>query len=500
MLRSIGKGSYGEVWLARNIMGTYRAVKIVYRFSFADDRPFEREFSGIQRFEPVSRTHEGLVDILQIGRNDEAGYFYYVMELADDAAKLRESEAGSRKTERRQDGAVPPDHHPSSIIHHPSDYIPRTLRSDLKKRGRLPLEECIRLGLSLSSALEHLHRNGLVHRDIKPSNIIFVEGAPKLADIGLVADVEEARSFVGTIGFIPPEGPGSPRADVYSLGKVLYEMLTGKDRQEFPSLPEEFQESNNAELKELNQVILQACESDQHLRYSSAQAIHDDLARVAQGLPMKTLHSRRRRLKVTAGIGLAVLAAASIIGLVVAKTRFQRHAPQPEAVTFYDLGRWYYQQLTDEGMKKAIKYLDQAIQIDPEYLPPYTVLVGIYTWKVPGISEEEKRHKIKQIAAKLLHLDPKLAEGHVAFAYSKYLEGDWRTAEEEIQRAVRLNPNYAQAHIIACYFLSLLGRVEEAKVHGERAQQLDATSRIAATIAGYPWVVGHKYDEAISQF
>ena len=90
LLRPIGQGSYGEVWLARNVMGTYRAVKVVYRHRFDNNRPFEREFSGIQRFEPVSRSHDGLVDILQIGRSDQAGYFYYVMELADDASSESE--------------------------------------------------------------------------------------------------------------------------------------------------------------------------------------------------------------------------------------------------------------------------------------------------------------------------------------------------------------------------------------------------------------------------
>jgi len=81
LLRKIGGGSYGEVWLARNTLGTLRAVKIVYRHVFEDNRPFEREFRGIQRFEPISRTHEGLVDILQVGSAQD--YFYYVMELAD---------------------------------------------------------------------------------------------------------------------------------------------------------------------------------------------------------------------------------------------------------------------------------------------------------------------------------------------------------------------------------------------------------------------------------
>src|SRR5438132_11648216 len=89
LLRCIGRGSYGEVWLARNVMGTYRAVKVVYRTTFDHDRPFEREFEGIQKFEPISRMHESQVDILHVGRNAKDGYFYYVMELADDANVAR---------------------------------------------------------------------------------------------------------------------------------------------------------------------------------------------------------------------------------------------------------------------------------------------------------------------------------------------------------------------------------------------------------------------------
>jgi hypothetical protein len=68
LIRCIGRGSYGEVWLARSIVSTYRAVKIVRRGSFSDERPFEREFEGLKRFEPISRTHPGFVSILHIGR------------------------------------------------------------------------------------------------------------------------------------------------------------------------------------------------------------------------------------------------------------------------------------------------------------------------------------------------------------------------------------------------------------------------------------------------
>ena len=84
VLRQIGRGGYGEVWLARNTLGAYRAVKVISRSSFDHSRPFEREFQGIQKFEPVSRSHDGLVAILQVGRTEQ--WFYYVMELADDAS------------------------------------------------------------------------------------------------------------------------------------------------------------------------------------------------------------------------------------------------------------------------------------------------------------------------------------------------------------------------------------------------------------------------------
>jgi len=79
----IGGGSYGEVWLARSVLGELRAVKVISRSRFNDERPFQREFEGIQRFEPISRSHPSQLAILHVGKNDDAGCFYYVMELAD---------------------------------------------------------------------------------------------------------------------------------------------------------------------------------------------------------------------------------------------------------------------------------------------------------------------------------------------------------------------------------------------------------------------------------
>jgi WD40 repeat protein len=318
LLGRIGRGSYGEVWLARNRLGTMRAVKIVHRARFEDARPFEREFKGIQKFEPISRSHEGLVDILQVGGTAE--YFYYVMELADDGQGSGDS---GPESEKAPASALRPD----SCSLTPG-YTPRTLRSDLRRLARLPVAECVRIGLSLADALKHLHQRGLVHRDIKPSNIIFVGGAPKLADIGLVADLGEARSFVGTQGFIPPEGPGTAQADLYSLGKVLYEMATGLDRQEFPKLPPNMREWPDAQaLVEFNEIVLKACDDEPRHRYANAQAMHDDLALLRAGKSIQRLRVVERRLAwfhraALAGLGL----------LAVAGTLYWNAARQARAV------------------------------------------------------------------------------------------------------------------------------------------------------------------------
>jgi serine/threonine protein kinase/TolB-like protein len=355
LLELIGRGSYGLVWLARNRLGTLRAVKIVSREAFEDRKPFEREFKGIQRFEPVSRTHEGLVDILQVGGTDE--YFYYVMELADpasNAAAVRRLEVGDRAenggpgTEdvrrKTEHGEASSELRASSSD--PRSYTPRTLRAEQQGLGRLPIVECIRIGRLLASALAHLHRHNLVHRDVKPSNIIFIEGQPKLADIGLVADVSEARSFVGTEGFIPPEGPGTPQADLYSLGKVLYEISTGLDRREFPALPDDFAQQQSvdqpnpqspipnpqcqipnpkSEIKspksavaflELNAVIAKACQADPVQRYPSAEAMELDLALLERGHSVRRRRSRQQRWAVVRTAALiAGVAALAAVGL-----------------------------------------------------------------------------------------------------------------------------------------------------------------------------------------
>src|ERR1044071_1694038 len=462
LMHPIASGAYGQVWLARNKLGVLRAVKIVHRASFDHDRPFEREFAGIKAFEPISRSHEGFVDLLQVGRDDHAGYFYYIMELADDATKNPKTESRNSKENRitEEEAATSPETVRASSFDIPSDfgirpsdlYVPRTLASELKRRGRLPLEECIQIGLALAEALAHLHRQGLVHRDIKPSNIIFISGVPKLADVGLVAGVGETRSFVGTEGFIPPEGPGTPQADLYSLGIVLYVLSTGKSHQDFPEPPAEiYTQENHAQWLEFDAVIHKACQARVSDRYQSAEEMLAELALLRSGQSVKAERASRRRWRIARKTALVT----ALLALLLVPLRFLKHSshghtPNPEAVRLYKLGRWHYSQLTPADHAKALQYFSLATQVDPEFVQPYGEWMMLYAWnQVPDSSTEQQRlQHVRKIADKALAIDPNAAEGHTALSWCKFLQRDWRGAEDEIQRAIRLNPNLPMAHAV----------------------------------------------------
>jgi WD40 repeat protein len=300
LLRPIGRGSYGEVWLARNIMGTPRAVKIIWRRQFESDRPYDREFAGIQGYEPVSRTSDGLMQVLHVGRNDTKGYFYYVMELADPVG-TRSTASDSSEKIRDGEKSVPTDAH---------NYSPRTLRSDLNRLSHLPIADCLRIALDLVAGLACLHRHGLVHRDVKPGNIIFVNGRAKLADIGLVSTRNEGRTFVGTEGYIPPEGPGSPAADLYALGMVLYEAATGQPPERFPQTPLKwFAEGAGSERLEFHEIALKAGEGSRERRYQRTEELQRDLALLQSGQSLRRVRALQRRANLSRRLALAAVVA-----------------------------------------------------------------------------------------------------------------------------------------------------------------------------------------------
>ena len=148
----------------------------------------------------------------------------------------------------------------------------------------------MQIGLALTDALDFLHRQWLTHRDIKPQNIIFVNGQPKLADMGLIAEIrppDQERTLVGTPGYMPPspERPGTPQADIYSLGMVLYVLGTGRNAAFFPEIATTLVEDKDpADFFLFNTVILKACQPDPGQRYASAADMHYALQQMRKAL------------------------------------------------------------------------------------------------------------------------------------------------------------------------------------------------------------------------
>lgn len=360
LLRRIGGGSYGEVWLARSVTGAYRAVKVVYRRTFDHDRPYEREFHGLRKYEPISRSHASQVNILHVGRSDGEGYFYYVLELADDARSQTDSGLSSSP----EGNPAQPAGAPVDVEH----YVPRTLQDDLRQRGRLPFAECLRIGLSLTTALEHLHRHGLVHRDIKPSNIIFIQGVPKLADIGLVTGMEASQSIVGTEGYLPPEGPGTPQADLYSLGKVLYEISLGRDRKEFPELPTALREfPDRQEVLELNEIVLRACHADARSRYQTATEMHADLVLLSSGKSVVRLRLLERHLRHLKKAALA-MGGLAVLGAAVFYQAQRSHQKDVRALERMNVG-YGEQRLKEQDFGSAALYYAEALRLSAKGSP-----------------------------------------------------------------------------------------------------------------------------------
>jgi hypothetical protein len=177
------------------------------------------------------------------------------------------------------------------------------------------------VGASLCEGLARLHEAGLVHRDIKPGNILLVGGAAKLGDYGLVCEPGRPFDFNGTEGFQPVEGGADQAADLFALGKTLYEAWTGCDRLEFPSLPKRILESAdwNPHGQRLNAALLRACHQHASAGFDSAGEFRRELMRAAVSTPVGL--DRRRVL-----FGVLAGSAALSLGFLL----WLRH-PRPKA-------------------------------------------------------------------------------------------------------------------------------------------------------------------------
>lgn len=326
VLKGLAASSRSVVQLARDAAGRRVALKIL---RLPDGIRQETWRATWEKLGPLTQETAGLMPVWERGFACQNAWFYS-MPAADDAG---EEAAGNATL-----------------------YTPFSLRLRLKVAGPMATEEVRRLGLTLAPGLERLHSAGLVHCDVKPSNVFFHEGRPKLADYDLVAVEGEAARPLGTEGFFPPGETASAAADVYALGKTLYEAWTGLDRLEFPSLPPGL--AGGAEWRlgqKLNQLLLRTCSPQAGERFRTAADFRNEL----QGLDGRSGDPRPNPFR-------PVLVGAAAVGALVAGLVWFRPPSRPE---------------NDAELSQTLAESPTAPRFHPLDLRPWTNALLDQTWQ-----------------------------------------------------------------------------------------------------------------------
>lgn len=279
LLEPIGEGAFGEVWLAEEVVtGVRRAVKVLCKDATTATGNLLREIAGIREYQRQSKGHPALVQIYVVGETDDC--FYYAMELADDA----------------QDGSAVD-----------RSYQPLTLAHVIAHEAVLPTRRALDIIRQVVLGLAHLHERGLIHRDVKPANVLFIDGAAKLGDLGLVTSEDRDVTFIGTLGYLPPDAKLDHTSDLYAAGIMLYEMITGYHRSKFPELPE-LPLGSRPERRDLRaaiQAFNRAAHPDRRRRFTSAAEFLQAIDSPSLALP----NALRKPAILVALVAVALLAA-----------------------------------------------------------------------------------------------------------------------------------------------------------------------------------------------
>lgn len=255
IIKTLGEGGMANVYLAHDtILDRNVAVKVL-RGDLANDEKFVRRFQR-EALSASSLSHPNIVEMYDVGEDN--GQYYIVMECVEG----------------------------------------KTLKQVLKSRGNLSITEVIDIMLQLTDGMAHAHDAYIVHRDIKPQNIMILSnGVIKITDFGVATalnntQLTQTNSVMGTVHYLPPEqanGKGSTiRSDIYSMGVMMYELLTGhvpykgdsaveialkhlkeplpSVKKEMPSIPQS-----------IENIIIRSTAKNPKNRYTDAREMHDDI-------------------------------------------------------------------------------------------------------------------------------------------------------------------------------------------------------------------------------
>lgn len=266
LLREIGRGGMGIVYEARQV-SLNRIVALKLLRTGRHRSPNERQRFTVEAQAAARLQHPGIVPILEVGEAE--GEAFFTMPLI----------AGPSLAERLE-------------------------------QGPLPVRETAELLGQIAEAVEHAHRSGVLHRDLKPANILLEDGSPRITDFGLAkiqgegSDLTLTGQIMGTPNYMAPEQAAGrvhdigPATDIYALGAILYELLTGRPpfmaatitetlqqvREQEPVRPDRL---NNRIPADLATICLKCLQKEPQRRYASADELAQDVAAFLDGRPIR---------------------------------------------------------------------------------------------------------------------------------------------------------------------------------------------------------------------
>ena len=174
----------------------------------------------------------------------------------------------------------------------------------------------------------------------------------------------------------------------------------------------------------------------------------------------------------------------------------------PEAHELYLKGRFYWNKLSPDGLKRGLEYFQQAVEKDPNDALAYAGIADCYVFFADAdiAPPKEVIPQAKQAVAKALSLDESLAEAHASLAMVKFLyDHEWAAAEKEFKRAIALNPSYSTRVVGYPFYLLAMGRTQEAMAEINRTYSLDPVGLLTNSALGWLLCLTPQYDQAIEQ-
>ncbi len=492
----------------------------------------------------------------------------------------------------------------------------------------LQMNDIVNYAIQIAEGLDAAHKKGIIHRDIKSSNIMVTnDGKIKIMDFGLAkikggTDITKAGTTVGTVAYMSPEQTRGEeidqRADIWSFGVVLYEMLTGKvpfkaDYDQaviYYILNEKHQPVSDLKpgiSPSLSKIIDGCLEKKPHSRFQNAGLIIDEL-KLMEGdlkkkdslknnivsiavLPFADISpehnnqyfsdglteeiiirlSKLKKVKIisrasvmnyqragktmkqiASELGVSYVLEGSVrkngsalrittqlidakqdsylwadkyngtmddifdiqesVAVKIVKAFKMRLSPsekrnlkqrgtqKTDAYQLYLKGRFFWNKRNQEGMQLAIKYFEQAIEIDSQYALAWAGIADSYNLlgEYGTISRKELYPKAKEAVKKALKYDNNLAEAHTSLASLLMLdEWDWKNSFQEFRTAIKLNSNYVTAHHWFAEWFSFNGNTNKAIQEISIAVELEPLSPAILKDKGMTLYYARRYDDAI---